>query len=130
MNEHGVLRFDRYELQRRERRLLHDGRDIPLRARSFDLLVVLAERAGRLVTKNELLDLVRPGLVVEESNVPAQVATLRKALPTDLVATVPGQGYRLQAVLHEDIASPVAVPPSYCAQVRSAGIPGSLRPGR
>src|SRR5258705_12497753 len=61
-------RFGRFELQPAERRLLDDGRPVWLGARAFDLLVVLVERAGQLVAKNDLLALVWSGLVVEENN--------------------------------------------------------------
>src|SRR5678816_445813 len=89
------LRFGRFELQRSERRLLVDSRPAPLGARAFDLLVVLAERPGELVSKTELLDRVWAGLVVEEGNIAVQVNALRKVLGGDLIGTVPGRGYRL-----------------------------------
>lgn len=93
------LRFGRFELFPRDRRLLADGAPVALGARAFDLLVVLAERPGQLVTKTELLDLVWPGLVVEENNIAAQVVALRKALGGDSIATVPGRGYRFMGRL-------------------------------
>ena len=49
-------------------------------ARAFDLLVALVERRDRVVSKNELLDLVWPRLVVEENNLQVHVAALRKLL--------------------------------------------------
>ena len=49
-------RFGPFELQLDERRLLKDGAAIPLRPRAFDLLAALVDRAGHLVTKDELLD--------------------------------------------------------------------------
>jgi predicted ATPase/DNA-binding winged helix-turn-helix (wHTH) protein len=91
------LLFDRFELQPAQRRLLRDGVPVPLRARAFDLLQVLAERPGSLVTKAELLDLVWSGLVVEENNIAAQIAALRKVLGSELIATIPGRGYRFAA---------------------------------
>ncbi|MET0211214.1 MAG: winged helix-turn-helix domain-containing protein, partial [Burkholderiaceae bacterium] len=111
MNE-PVLRFERFELQLAERRLFRDGEEVPMRSRTFDLLVVLAERAGQLVTKDELLDLVWPGLVVEENNIATQVAALRKALASELIVTVPGRGYRFAArpQAGADAAPPVAAP--------------------
>ncbi len=48
--------------------------------RAFDVLLALIERAGQLVTKDELLSLVWPGLVVEENNLQVQVSALRKIL--------------------------------------------------
>ena len=98
------LRFGRYELQPRERRLQVDGKPANLGARSFDLLVALAERSGRLVTKNELLDLVWPGLVVEENNLATQVSSLRKVLGGEIIATIPGRGYRFTAAFDADPA--------------------------
>ena len=49
-------RFGSFELQPAERRLLRDGAAVPLRPRAFDLLLALVDRAGHLVTKDELLD--------------------------------------------------------------------------
>ena len=63
----------------------------------FDLLVALVARAGRLVTKNELLDLVWPGLVVEENNLQVQISALRKLLGPSALATIPGTGLSLRA---------------------------------
>ena len=93
------LFFDRFELQPVERRLLLDGRPVVLRARAFDLLLALTSRAGQLVTKGALLDLVWPGLVVEENNVAAQIASLRKTIGNELIATIPGRGYRFTAAI-------------------------------
>lgn len=73
-------RFGRFELQPQARRLLVDDQPVAVGARAFDLLVALAERAGQLVTKHELLERVWPGLVVEENNLQVQVSTLRKLL--------------------------------------------------
>ena len=55
-------------LQRHERRLLRDGKPVMVGARAFDVLCVLVDHAGQLVTKKQLFDLVWPGLVVEENN--------------------------------------------------------------
>src|SRR5437899_3361594 len=91
------LRFGRFELQAHERRLLIDGKPATLGARAFDLLLALVERPGRLVGKHGLMDLVWPGLVVQENNLAAQVSALRKTLGNDVIATVPGRGYRFIA---------------------------------
>jgi predicted ATPase/DNA-binding winged helix-turn-helix (wHTH) protein len=90
------LRFGRFTLQAEERRLHADGQPIALGARAFDLLVVLVERAGQLVAKNDLLTLVWPGLVVEENNLQVQISTLRKVLGQSALTTVPGRGYRFE----------------------------------
>ncbi len=96
------LRFgplQRFELQPAERRLLVDGVPAALGRRALDLLIVLAARPDHLLTKNELLERVWPGLVVEEANLQMQISNLRKVLGGDLIATVPGRGYRFAAVV-------------------------------
>jgi predicted ATPase/DNA-binding winged helix-turn-helix (wHTH) protein len=97
------LRFGRFELQPYERRLLVDGQAAALGGRAFDLLLALAEQPGRLVAKHALMDRVWPGLVVEENNLAAQVSALRKVLGGDIIATVPGRGYRFTAPLEAGI---------------------------
>jgi predicted ATPase/DNA-binding winged helix-turn-helix (wHTH) protein len=88
------LRFGRFELRPREHRLLADGEPVPLGGRAFDLLLALVQRPGQLVTRNELIEQVWPGRVVEENNLSVQVNALRKALGGDWLVTVPGRGYR------------------------------------
>jgi non-specific serine/threonine protein kinase len=111
MND-AILRFDRLELQLAERRVLCDGQELTLRGRAFDVLAVLAQHRGRLVSKGDLLARVWPGLVVEEGNIAVQIAAVRKALPVDLIATVPGHGYRLVAAPAATASAEPAAPPS------------------
>jgi predicted ATPase/DNA-binding winged helix-turn-helix (wHTH) protein len=92
-----AVRFGRFELRTRERRLLVDGLPAEIGARAFDMLLALVERSGRLVSKDELLDIVWPGLVVEENNLQKQVSTLRKVLGPDVIVTIPGRGYQFVA---------------------------------
>jgi DNA-binding winged helix-turn-helix (wHTH) protein len=54
------IRFGGFELQPGERRLLLGGQPMAIGPRAFNLLVVLVARAGHLVSKDELLDLVWP----------------------------------------------------------------------
>jgi TolB-like protein len=77
------------------RRARLDGTELPLGARAFDVLAYLHAHADRVVTKQELLDAVWSGLIVEESNLTVQIAGLRKALGRQAIQTVPGIGYRL-----------------------------------
>src|SRR6266508_4249027 len=87
-------RFGPFELQPDNRRLLKDGAAISLRPRAFDLLLALVDRAGHLLTKDELLDQVWPKMVVEEAALHVQVSALRKVLGTDAITTVSGRGYQ------------------------------------
>lgn len=93
---HEACRFGKFELHPRERRLLDGGVPVVLGSRPFDLLVALVSRAGELLTKDQLIDRVWPGLVVEESNLQVQVSTLRKAIGAKAIATVSGHGYRFE----------------------------------
>lgn len=86
--------FGAFVLQQHERRLLRDGHAVLVGARAFDVLCVLVENSGQLVTKQQLLDAVWPGLVVEENNLQVHVSSLRRILGADAIATVPGRGYR------------------------------------
>jgi len=87
-------KFGRFELRPAARQLLVDDQPVPLGARAFDVLRTLIERRERLVTKDELLALAWPGLVVEENNVEVQVSALRKILGNGVIVTVAGRGYR------------------------------------
>ena len=70
-----VIRIGTFEISPSERRLYSGGRPVEIGARAFDLLVVLAENSGRLVSKATLLERVWRGLVVDENNLPAQIAS-------------------------------------------------------
>src|SRR5260221_8956778 len=87
-------RFGPFELQPDQRRLLKDGVAISLRPRAFDLLLALVDRAGHLVTKDELLARVWPKAVVEEAALHAQMSALRKVVGSDAITTVSGRGYQ------------------------------------
>ena len=87
----------RIEIRSAERQLWVDGRSAKLGARAFDVLQALYERRDRLVTKNELLEVVWPGVVVEENNLQVQISTLRKLLGPAAIATIPGRGYQFTA---------------------------------
>ena len=100
-------RFGRFELQPSERRLLAAGVPAVLEPRAFDVLVALVERAGHLVTKEELFSLVWPKLIVEDANLHVQVSALRKILGPAAIATVPGQGYRFTMELTREVADSV-----------------------
>jgi predicted ATPase/DNA-binding winged helix-turn-helix (wHTH) protein len=90
---------DAIEIRPAERQVLVGGQPAALGARAFDLLMALYERRERVVGKNELLDLVWPGLVVEENNLQVQVSSLRKVLGPSAIATIPGRGYRFTLAL-------------------------------
>jgi predicted ATPase len=87
-------RFGCFELQPDRRRLLASGAPVDVGSRAFDVLVMLVERDGHLVTKDELLERVWPKVIVEENTLQAQVSALRKILGAEAIATISGRGYR------------------------------------
>ncbi len=98
----GAYRFGPFQLDVRERRLSRGPELIPLRLKVFDTLRVLVESAGKLLTKQELLDAVWPETTVEENNLNHNVSVLRKALGERAtgqryIETVPRVGYRFIA---------------------------------
>lgn len=106
------IRLGEFELLPSERMLLSGGSPLELGARAFDLLLVLVGNAGRLVSKAALIEHVWPGLIVEENNLPAQIANLRRVLGAEAIRTVPGFGYRLELpVITEGARPPEAAPP-------------------
>src|SRR5262245_35013181 len=90
-----LIRIGAFEVYPADRRLCSAGRPVDVGARAFDLLLVLAESPGRLVTKSTLIERVWPRLVVDENNLPAQIASLRRVLGAGAIRTVPRFGYRL-----------------------------------
>lgn len=90
----GRFSFEGYELDSIER-VLRQGRQlVRLGSRQFDLLAVLVQRRGAVVTKDELLNRVWPEAAVEENNVAVHVSGLRRLLGRAAIETVSGQGYR------------------------------------
>jgi DNA-binding winged helix-turn-helix (wHTH) protein len=102
-----ALEFGRFCVLLRERHLLADRVPVELGTRAFDLLLVLLEADGSLVTKKELLSRVWPGIVVSEENLKVQVSALRKALGADrdVIRTEFGRGYRFTGVLRSNAAA-------------------------
>lgn len=90
-----VLRFGRFCVLPRARRLLVDAQPVEIGSRAFDLMMVLIGAAGALVTKNELLSRVWSDTVVAEDNLKVQMSALRKVLneDRDVIKTVHGRGY-------------------------------------
>ncbi|HEX4506513.1 MAG TPA: winged helix-turn-helix domain-containing protein [Alphaproteobacteria bacterium] len=89
------LAFGRFRLQ--PGRQLFLGNDpIPLGAKPLNILTALVAAQGDLVTKDELIERVWPGMVVEENAIQAHISAIRKLLGEEarMIATVPGRGYR------------------------------------
>ena len=118
-------RFAEAELWPERRQLLVAGRDSRIGARAFDVLLALIERRDRIVGKNELLDRVWPGVVVEENNLQVQISTLRRLIGPQAIATIPGRGYRFVAALDGEPEAVAAVAPAIATP--AAGADASVR---
>lgn len=96
----GAVEFGRFRLLPHRRELRADEVAVELGSRAFDILIILIEARGALVTKDEFLSRVWPDTVVEENNLVVQISALRKALgeDRDFIRTVSGRGYRFVAI--------------------------------
>jgi DNA-binding winged helix-turn-helix (wHTH) protein/TolB-like protein/thioredoxin-like negative regulator of GroEL len=97
-----LLEFGPFRLDAAERQLLRGETPVPLTAKAFDVLLLLVENADRTVSKEEFMETVWSGTVVEESNLTDNVSTLRQTLGDDArepryIRTVPRRGYRFVA---------------------------------
>ncbi|WGY73575.1 winged helix-turn-helix domain-containing protein [Burkholderia cepacia] len=112
-----------------QRDIRHHGASLRIGARALDILEVLHRANGSVVSKDDIMDAVWPGLIVEENRLQVHVATLRKALGADrdLIKTVPGRGYLLvahPAVAREAAPRAVALPAEPVAVARPVPLVG------
>jgi predicted ATPase/DNA-binding winged helix-turn-helix (wHTH) protein len=91
-----ALDFGRYRVWLHRRELLADNRPVELGGRAFDVLMALIEARGAVVSKAALMQRVWPRRIVEENNLQAQIAALRRVFAADreLIRTVAGRGYQ------------------------------------
>jgi predicted ATPase/DNA-binding winged helix-turn-helix (wHTH) protein len=107
-------RFGPFRLIPRQRLLLDSGDPVRMGARALDILILLVERAGSVVTKAELIAQVWPDTVVEEISLRVSIAALRRALGDceaehRYIANVVGRGYSFVASVTRDTLRPTQV---------------------
>jgi Tol biopolymer transport system component/DNA-binding winged helix-turn-helix (wHTH) protein len=98
----GHYEFGPFRIDAIKRLLLRESELVPLTPKAFDLLLALVENRGRVIEKDELMNKVWAGTVVEESNIAHHISALRKALDDNhgkrrYIVTVPGRGYSFVA---------------------------------
>jgi len=134
--EKPIYRFKGFELEPSERRLTQGDKAIALTPKVFDTLVLLVERAGHIVSKDELMKALWPRGYVDESNLTKHIWLIRRALDdgeqdSRFIETVPKVGYRFVApVTASSALLPAAArvhPPKETAKLAPAPV-SSLAP--
>jgi len=102
-----AILFGPFRLLAEQRVLLEGDKPVRLGKRAFDILTALVERAGEVVSKEELMTRAWPRTFVEEANLKIQVSALRRALGDGQVGnryivTAIGRGYNFVAPVHID----------------------------
>ncbi len=95
----GAYFFGDYRFFPRRQLLLRGQVPVRVGARALDLLQVLLERQGELVSKADLIRFAWPDTFVHEGNLKVNIAALRRSLPQErgelpYIVTIPGRGYR------------------------------------
>jgi TolB-like protein/DNA-binding winged helix-turn-helix (wHTH) protein len=114
-----VFRFEGFTLDAGRRELRRDAAAVELRPKCLDLLTCLLRRAGRVVTKNELMEQVWPGVVVTDESLTRCISDIRQALgdaEQTIIKTVPRRGY----VLVCPVVSQTPMPAELAASFDSA----------
>lgn len=101
-----VYRFGAYRLDREARLLLRGKEQVSIPPKAFDILLALVENGGRVLGKDELMQMVWPDTFVEPSNLSVNIFLLRKALGArpdggQYIETVPRRGYRFSSPITE-----------------------------
>ncbi len=110
-----VYEFGPYRLDAAKRQLLCEGKSLTLAPKTFDLLHLLVQSRGRVLTKKELMSALWPDSFVEEANLAFQISALRKVLGakgTEWVETLPRYGYRFSGSVSQlsvELADPAKI---------------------
>jgi len=96
-----TLSFGQFVMVPCQRCLRRDGAIVPIGARAFDLLRLLAEAPGQVLDHRYLMERAWAGRVVCAANLRVQIAALRRILDISgverYILNVPGRGYLLTA---------------------------------
>ncbi len=103
---HPHIEFGPFQFDAAAQQLTRDGKPVQLKGKACELLRVLVEHRGEVLSKDELMKLLWPDTVVEENNLTVHMTALRKALGDSpdkhhYIVTIPGRGYRFVAEVRE-----------------------------
>ncbi len=99
-----IYRFGQFEVDTVNRLLLRRGATVALTPKVFDMLLLLVENNGRMVSKDEIMEKVWSDTFVEETNLTSNISRLRKILHesgADYIETFPKRGYRFNAKIEK-----------------------------
>ncbi len=133
MKSESLLAFGEYRLDAVSGHLYRGAVPMPLTPKAFALLQYLAERAGRLVPKQELLDAVWPGVFVGDAVLKVTIREVRKSLEDDprtprFIETAHRRGYRFMAPVTGSDAAPGRVVEEPAAPASPAPVPATAVP--
>jgi TolB-like protein/Tfp pilus assembly protein PilF len=94
--------FGPFRVDTRERQLIRNGQVVPLRPKVFDILLMLVQNSGHILSKDDVMKHVWSNVAVEEGNISRNISTLRNALgerphEARYIETIPWRGYRFTA---------------------------------
>ena len=117
-----VYKFGPYFLSKESALLLKNGTIVPLTRRRYEILSLLLERAGQIVSKDEIIETIWRGQLVDESNLAQLIHATRRLLGDTVrdqtfIETIPGVGYRFggtveQLTLDDEVAQQATAPPN------------------
>jgi DNA-binding winged helix-turn-helix (wHTH) protein len=101
-----IYEFGSFRLDSEEKVLMRDGQAVPIPPKDLETLLVLVERSGHIVEKDELMEKVWPGVFIEEGNLSRRIFNLRQVLGEgpggrQFIETVPKRGYRFVGSVRE-----------------------------
>ena len=93
-----IYEFENFRLDADNPSLWRGGELVPISPKALEILILLVQKKGEIVSREDLLETVWKGSFVEEGNINYTVSLLRKTLGNkDLVQTIPRRGYRFPA---------------------------------
>jgi DNA-binding winged helix-turn-helix (wHTH) protein/TolB-like protein/Flp pilus assembly protein TadD len=133
-----LYEFGGFRLDPSQRLLVREGKPVSLTPKGFELLLVLIQNGGRLLTKDELMSRVWKDSFVEEANLTVNISAVRKALGDtqdgqEFIETVPKHGYRFVGTVKE-VEDPVPAKAAKVVAIRppleesAAGAPPASSP--
>jgi DNA-binding winged helix-turn-helix (wHTH) protein len=100
-----IYRFGRFEVNAKEQLLRREGEIVPLTPKIFEMLLLLVQNNGRMLSKDEIMESVWTDSFVEETNLTSNISRLRKILDAGsgekFIETFPKRGYRFRAEVEE-----------------------------